>query len=175
MSPCGAGQLPRRPQRTPFAHDSRRIRAARRLKRQCQQCVAGQNGGRLSVYLMAGSASTAHVVVVHAGKIVVDKGIGVNHFERAGPRQSILRRSSAQAAELHQQERTDPFSSRQQAVAHGVNHLGVKLSCHGRKNAIQRKLQLLSVLLLPLCPTHTSSSSGSVKLRIFCSAFFNVS
>ena len=46
--------------------------------------VAGQNGQRLAVDLVVGGLATAQIVVVHAGQVVVDKGIVVHQLQRAG-------------------------------------------------------------------------------------------
>ncbi len=46
------------------------------------QGVSGENGDGLSEDLVARGTSASQVVVIERGEIVVDQGIGVQHFER---------------------------------------------------------------------------------------------
>ncbi len=61
-------------------------------KRQGQQRVAGQDGGRLAVDLVTRGPAAAQVVVVHRRQIVVNQRIGVDHFHGAGRGQRGLGR-----------------------------------------------------------------------------------
>ena len=46
------------------------------------QGVSGEDGDGLAEGFVAGGTSAAQVVVIERGQIVVDQGIGVEHFER---------------------------------------------------------------------------------------------
>ena len=46
------------------------------------QGVSGQDGDGLAESLVAGRTAAPQVVVIERGQIVVDQGIGVEHFER---------------------------------------------------------------------------------------------
>ena len=81
-----------------------------------QQGVARKDGGGFIEGLVAGGLPPAHAVVVHAGEIVVDEGIGVDHLQRAGVGKSRLRAAAAETAEFQQQHRADPLAAVQQAV-----------------------------------------------------------
>ena len=83
--------------------------------------VPRQDGHGLAVDLVVGGLAPAQIVVVHAGQVVVDQGVGVDHLQcagrRAGPPAS---RRPASRAELQRQHRPDPLAAGQQAVAHGL-------------------------------------------------------
>src|SRR5690606_27231972 len=48
------------------------------------QGVAGEDGGGLVIGPVHGGTAPAHVVVVHAGQVVVDQAVGVNALQGAG-------------------------------------------------------------------------------------------
>ena len=48
----------------------------------CLQGVSGEDGDGLSKDFVAGGASAPQVVVIKRGQIVVNQGVGVEHFER---------------------------------------------------------------------------------------------
>jgi len=52
-----------------------------------EEPVPGQDGHRFAVDLVTSGASAAKIIVVHAGQVVVDQGVGVNAFDRTGGRQ----------------------------------------------------------------------------------------
>ena len=55
-----------------------------RRKGMGQQSVAGQQGRSLIKLNVAGGLAAAQGVVIHAGQVVVDQRIGVNHLHRTG-------------------------------------------------------------------------------------------
>ena len=59
------------------------ILAQHRLEAQGLQAVPGQHRHGLPVLHMAGGLAPAQVVVVHAGQIVVDEGVGVYQLQGA--------------------------------------------------------------------------------------------
>lgn len=61
------------------------------FKGEVEQTVAGENGLSHAVNHMVGGTAPAQRVVVHAGQVVVNQRIGVNHFHRAGKIQRLLR------------------------------------------------------------------------------------
>ena len=61
-----------------------------RVSRQYRQCLAEHH--------MIGGFAPAHRIVVHGGQIVMNEGIGVDHFQRRGKGQRRFRVSTAQFA-----------------------------------------------------------------------------
>ena len=85
-----------------------------------QQTIPGQNGHGFAVHPMIGGLSPAKGVVVHGGQIVVDQGIGVDHFQRTGEGHGLLPVVPQQVIRSQQQHRADAFARQQQTVAHGA-------------------------------------------------------
>ena len=71
---------------------------------------------------VARGLSAPHIIVIHAGKIVVNERIGMNHLNRAGKRERVLNISAAKAAELKHKERSYPFSAVSDAVLHSFTN-----------------------------------------------------
>ena len=49
-----------------------------------EKSVSGKNGNGFPVDAVAGGSAAAEVVVIHAGKIVMDERVGVNAFDGTG-------------------------------------------------------------------------------------------
>jgi len=84
------------------------------------QGVAYQQGGGLVVFHMAGGAAAAQHVVIHAGHVVVDQGIDVDHFHGTGHAVQGLVAGAGELAGGEGQQGAYPFAAAQGAVAHGV-------------------------------------------------------
>ena len=84
------------------------------------QSVAGQHGHGFTVHLVVGRLSAAQIIVIHAGKIVMDQRVGMHHFHRASQRQRVLPMTAIQLAECQRQHGAHAFSARQETVAHGI-------------------------------------------------------
>ena len=102
--------------------------------------IAGEKGDGFAVDLVAGGDAAAQVVVVHAGEIVVDEGVGV---EALDGRRGVLGGGAVRAARPgpHRAEGgTDPLAAREQAVAHrGVE--GRRARRGGRHEPVERRLR----------------------------------
>ena len=94
------------------------------LEGERQQGVAGEDGQRLAEDLMAGGPPATQIVVVHRRQIVVHERIGVNHLDGAGRRHGRLHVAAACLRGQQRQHRSQAFSRRQQAVAHGLDQFG---------------------------------------------------
>ncbi|CAN4032121.1 aminoacyl-tRNA hydrolase, partial [Dysosmobacter welbionis] len=80
--------------------------------------VPRQHGQRLAVDLVVGGLAPAQVVVVHAGQVIVDQGVGVDQLQGAGHGQGRLPvRKARQPGKLQGQHRPDALAPRQQAVS----------------------------------------------------------
>lgn len=55
-----------------------------------EECVSSEYGGTFSEYFMGGGFSATKVVIIHAGKVVVDEGVGVNAFYGAGEGKGVF-------------------------------------------------------------------------------------
>ena len=63
-----------------------------------EEPVSGQDGVGLPEDLVIAGLAPAHVVVVHGGQVVMDKGIGVDHLEGAREGQGVLITSAHELA-----------------------------------------------------------------------------
>ena len=90
------------------------------LKRCRDQCVRGQQGRSLAKLLVAARASAAEIIVVHAGHIIVNERVAVQHFQRTGIVQRIGSVGTGQLAGGQRQHGAHPFAAAQKAVARGL-------------------------------------------------------
>ena len=93
------------------------------LKRCRDQCVRGQQGRSLAKLLVAARASAAEIIVVHAGHIIVNERVAVQHFQRTGIVQRIGSVGTGQLAGGQRQHGAHPFAAAQKAVARGLPQL----------------------------------------------------
>ena len=113
------------------------------------QGVSRQHRQGLAVDLVVGGLAPAKVVVVHAGQVVVDQGVGVDHLHRAGGGHGVIPVKSLfprQAGKFQGQHRPQPLAAGEKAVAHGL----VKVRPVGllREKSAQIVLDSLQVLLI---------------------------
>ena len=84
------------------------------------QGVAGQDGGGLVVGLVHRGPAAAHVVVVHAGQVVVNQAVGVDQLQGAGGAQHRTLRQVEEAPRLQSEKGPQTFAGAQRRVAHGL-------------------------------------------------------
>ena len=84
------------------------------------QGVAGQDGGGLVIGLVHGGSAPAHVVVVHAGQVVVDQAVGLDAFERARRAQDRALRQVEHAAGLQGEIGPQALAGPERRIAHGL-------------------------------------------------------
>ena len=87
--------------------------------------VPRQDGGAFAIDHMVGRAAPAQIVIIHAGKIIMDQAVCMQHFNGAGHRQGRLHIAAGDAAELQHQNGADPLAAGQQAIAHGLGQAGL--------------------------------------------------
>ena len=86
--------------------------------------VAGEDRDVVAVYLVAGRAAAAQVVVVHHREVVMDKRIRVDQLERRRQRHHLVALVADRERGGDRQHRPDPLASRQQRVAHRLRQTG---------------------------------------------------
>src|SRR5205814_1689605 len=83
--------------------------------------VAGENGKGLAKNFVTSWAASPQIVVVERGKIVVNKRIGMQHFERcAKVFHAAWKFARHGSCRFHTQNRPDAFSSSEDAVPDGL-------------------------------------------------------
>jgi hypothetical protein len=82
----------------------------------CEKGVTSQNRNRLSKNLMASGFAPSEIVIVDGGEIVVNEGVGVNHFKRTGERQDCISLASNRVKGRDGQNGADPLASGEKAV-----------------------------------------------------------
>ncbi len=92
--------------------------AGHRSKRLREKPVPGQDGHGFAVDLVVGRAPATKIIVVHAGQVVMDQGIGVDAFHRAGGRQGRGFQPSRGPGRGKTENGTKAFSTGEETVAH---------------------------------------------------------
>lgn len=52
-----------------------------------EEGVSGEDGEAFAVDFMGGGAAAAEVIIIHAGEVIMDEGVGVEDFDGAGGRE----------------------------------------------------------------------------------------
>lgn len=65
--------------------------------------------------------SSADVVVIHTGKVVVDEGVGVDHLKGACGDQRWVERPAGEDAGGHEEPGSDSFSAADRCVPGGIS------------------------------------------------------
>ena len=91
------------------------------LKSKGQQGVSGENGRGFVEGQVAGRLTPAQGIVIHGRQIVVDQGVGVNQFQRAGRFQDRFRFSADGLAGGHAEHRAQAFAAGGERIAHGID------------------------------------------------------
>ena len=86
------------------------------------QRIPGKDGDRLAKDHMAGRLAPAQIIVVQRGQIIMDQGIGVQHFDRCAqlfhPRRKLTG-AGDHSCGFHAQHRPQPLAAGKNAVPHG--------------------------------------------------------
>ena len=86
----------------------------------CQKRIPRQNGDGFPEDAVIGRASTPKIIIIHAGEVVMNEGIGVNAFDGAGGREGEGFGTTSGPGSRQTENRAEPFSSGKQAVPHGL-------------------------------------------------------
>ena len=85
------------------------------------ECIAGQDCGGLSERHVAGGFAPPKIIVIQRGQIIVDEGIGVQHFDccaEVGDAFGKLTRACDHARGFHAKYGAEPLAACEDAVAH---------------------------------------------------------
>jgi len=90
----------------------------------CEERVSGKQGEAFTVTDVAGGSSTTFVVVVHAGEVIVDQAVGVDHLHSAcGWEHRVIGQviTPTDGFECGKgEERTQPLAPSKERPAHGL-------------------------------------------------------
>ena len=85
-----------------------------------KECIAGKHSHPLPEDDVRRGFAAAEFVVVHAGKIIVDERVGVNHFHGASGRERLASGAAAGFGRGAAKERAQTLAAGEEAVAHGA-------------------------------------------------------
>ena len=93
-----------------------------------EKAIAREYGDRFTEDAVIGGPAAAKIIIVHAGEIVVNQGVGVNAFDGAsgGNCEGLVSSNSPSGGEA--EDGTQAFASCEKTVAHGsVDERGLSL------------------------------------------------
>ena len=89
-----------------------------------EEGVSGEEGDGFAELDVAGGESSAEVVVIESGEVVVDEGEGVDHLERATGVEGGLFVASDGLGGEEDERGAETLSGSERGVAHGLVELG---------------------------------------------------
>ena len=114
-APRGARQLPNQGS---YAVPGRCPRLGKNFKSDRQECIARQDRDPFAKNFVARGAAAAQVVVVHAGEVVMDEGIGVDTFHGAGRWEGVFSKTAADFRSREGECGAQAFASCKKAISH---------------------------------------------------------
>ncbi|MPM71090.1 hypothetical protein SDC9_118053 [bioreactor metagenome] len=97
------------------------MRAKReRIKREGKKPVSRENCVRFTKRFVVAGLASAHVVVIHRGQIIVNQRIGVDHLQRAGGIDRVLRVTAAEFAGRHAERGADSLAAGEHTICHAL-------------------------------------------------------
>ena len=138
--------------------------------------VSRQYRQGLAIDLVVSGLATAEIVVIHAGQIVMDQGIGVDQLQSAAYRHGLVPVQTAQPGKLQRHHRTQPLAAGENAVPHGL--IEVRPMGLLRKQAVQIVLDGRQIFLIPgvkrslfhVNPPYFQRAAPQVRRRVPSSA-----
>src|SRR5579885_1696203 len=128
-----------------------------------KEAVAAQRGHRLAEHLVAGGTAVPEVIVVHAGEVVVDERIVVNHLDGASKTHRPLRSAADRLARGERKDGAQALSAAEQTVAHRLEKTAVgsgRFGNHLGESAFNQRGALLQIAIeLKHFPTGYSSAA----------------
>src|SRR5579875_2735385 len=110
-----------------------------------QKSIADEDRRGLTESLMGGGPSASQIVIVERGKIVMDKRIAMNHFERSGSPHDAFPPGAEQPCRLNGEEWPEPLAPAEACVTHGLKKPrrpeGLSGEGGGRKQGVEHSLR----------------------------------
>ena len=88
---------------------------------QCQQRVAGKNGGGFIKRFVNGRTPAPQIVIVHRRQIIVNERVTMYAFKRRRSVQRRFIRHAAKPGALQDEERPEPFAAAHRCITHRVH------------------------------------------------------
>ena len=129
----------------------RQQRERPRLKR-----IAGKKGNRFAERDMAARLASAHRIVVHAWKIIVDERIGVDQLDRSGGGVDVARIGADRFSRGIGEKRADTFAAAQHRIAHRIAESGGHRHCVARELGREHVFDPLLTLTRPHGERHAA-------------------
>src|SRR6266496_1857527 len=124
----------------------RALQARQHLVGLCLQSVSRQNRDRFTKSFVAGGTAAPEVVIVERGQVVVNQGIGVQHFQRgASFLDPVGKRPRYGAPCFHAQDRTNALAPGEDAVPHSLMN-GCRTLLGTRQKSFERRVCKLTSL-----------------------------
>ena len=101
----------------------------------------------LAIDHVVGGLAPAEIVIIHAGQIVVNQGIGVDQLQSAAYRHGLMPVQTAQPGKFQRHHRTQPLAAGENAVPHGL--IEIRPVWLFRKQAVQIVLDGRQIFLIP--------------------------
>ena len=130
--------------------------------------ITGENGDGFAKDFVRGGATTAEVVVVHGGEVVVDERVGVEELGGAGGEEGVGLAAATSFGGGEGEDGAQSFTTCEDGIAHGLVDFG-RLFEVGGKVAIEVGVDenpLLGEVAFEVFARHDSKRVGSVALRI---------
>lgn len=90
------------------------------FERDGQERITSQDGDTFAENFVGGRLAAPEIVVVHAGQIIVNQGIGMNAFDGAGEGDGIIRLAGNGFCSRQNKNGAETFSSGKKTVSHGA-------------------------------------------------------
>jgi hypothetical protein len=84
------------------------------------QRVSRQHGHGFSIDLVAGGPPPPEVVIIHAGQVIVNEGVGMDALQSRAQREGPPGLPAQRLTEGQRHHGSHPLAAGQQAVAHGL-------------------------------------------------------
>ncbi len=88
-----------------------------------EECIPSENGDCLTIDAVVGRATSAEVIIIHAGKVIMNQGVGVDALDSAGGGKCVRLLASDSLGGGKAEDRSKSFSPREEAVAHRLMDL----------------------------------------------------
>ena len=86
----------------------------------CEEGIADEDGHAFAIDFMGGGAAAAEVIIIHAGEVIMNKGVGVHDFDGAGGGEGVFNFASAGLRGGEGEDGAETFTTGKDGVAHAL-------------------------------------------------------